>query len=130
MPLKQVADVHVEWQPSVIFRRDRLDYAEIPHLDAAIALRYSGVCLGQQAAMEQLECLGSALRAQPVWREGFVTDNGNHILDVHNLQITNPLDLETRLNQIPGVIAAGLFAQRPADMLLVAEESGVRQIGG
>ena len=42
------------------------------------------------------------LRAQPIWREGFVTDNGNHILDVHDLNISNPLEMETRLNQIPG----------------------------
>jgi len=69
------------------------------------------------------------MRGQPIWREDFVTDNGNHILDVHNLQITNPLELETRLNQIPGVITAGVFAQRPADVLLIADEAGVRQIG-
>ena len=70
------------------------------------------------------------MRGQPIWREDFITDNGNHILDVHNLRITNPLDLETRLNQIPGVITAGVFAQRPADVLLIAEDSGVRQIVG
>lgn len=69
------------------------------------------------------------MRGQPIWREDFITDNGNHILDVHNLQITNPPDFESRLNQIPGVITAGVFAQRMADVLLVAGESGVRQIG-
>ena len=69
------------------------------------------------------------MRGQPVWRENFVTDNGNHILDVHNLKIANPPDLESRLNQIPGVITVGIFAQRPADVLLIAEESGVRQLG-
>lgn len=69
------------------------------------------------------------MRGQPIWREDFVTDNGNHVLDVHNLQITNPLDLESRLNQIPGVVTVGLFAQRPADVLLIADDSGVRQIG-
>ena len=69
------------------------------------------------------------LRGQPIWREDFITDNGNHILDVHDLQITNPLDLEARLNQIPGVITAGVFAERPADVLLIAGDSGVRQIG-
>lgn len=69
------------------------------------------------------------MRGQPIWREDFVTDNGNHVLDVHNLQITNPPDLESRLNQIPGVVTVGLFAQRPADVLLIAGDSGVRQIG-
>lgn len=66
---------------------------------------------------------------QPIWRENFVTDNGNHILDVHNLQITNPLELETRINQLPGVITVGVFAHRPADVLLIADDGGVRTIG-
>jgi len=69
------------------------------------------------------------MRGQPIWRENFVTDNGNHILDVHNLQITNPLELETRINQIPGVVSVGIFANRPADVLLIADDSGVRTIG-
>lgn len=62
---------------------------------------------------------------QPILREGFVTDNGNHILDVHNLRITNPVELETRFNQIPGVVTVGLFARRGADTLLVGREDGV-----
>jgi len=69
------------------------------------------------------------MRGQPIWRENFVTDNGNHILDVHNLQITNPLELETRINQIPGVITVGLFAHRAADVLLIADDTMVRTIG-
>lgn len=69
------------------------------------------------------------MRGQPIWREGFVSDNGNHILDVHNLQITNPLEMETRINQIPGVVTVGIFAHRPADVLIVASETGVRVIG-
>lgn len=68
------------------------------------------------------------LRANPVWREGFVTDNGNHILDVHDLAISNPLEMETRLNQIPGIVTVGLFAHRPADILLIAGEEGVREL--
>lgn len=68
------------------------------------------------------------LRANPVWREGFVTDNGNHILDVHDLNISNPLEMETRLNQIPGIITIGLFAHRPADILLIADDAGVREL--
>lgn len=69
------------------------------------------------------------MRGQPIWRENFVTDNGNHILDVHNLQITNPLELETRINQIPGVVTVGIFAHRPADVLIVAGDTGVRVMG-
>ena len=68
------------------------------------------------------------MRGQPVWREGFVTDNGNHILDVHNLQIANPIDMEARINRIPGVVTVGLFAQRPADVLLIADDTGVREM--
>ena len=65
-------------------------------------------------------------RGQPILREGFVTDNGNHILDVHNLKIANPVELETRFNQIPGVVTVGIFANRPADVLLIGSASGVR----
>ena len=69
------------------------------------------------------------MRGQPIWREGFVTDNGNHILDIHNLQISNPLEMETRINQIPGVVTVGIFAHRPADVLIVADDTGVRVLG-
>ncbi len=68
------------------------------------------------------------MRAHPVWREGFVTDNANHILDVHDLNISNPMEMETRLNQIPGIITVGLFAHRPADILLIADDTGVREL--
>lgn len=68
------------------------------------------------------------LRGQPVLRHGVVTDNGNHILDVRDLMITNPLEMENRLNQIPGVLTVGIFAQRPADILLIGGETGVRQM--
>lgn len=66
------------------------------------------------------------LRGQPIWRENFVTDNGNHILDVHNLTISNPLEMETRLNQLPGILCVGIFSHRPADVLLIGDEDGVR----
>ena len=62
---------------------------------------------------------------RPVWREGVVTDNGNHILDVHDLVIDDPPGLEERLNQVPGIVTVGLFAHRPADVLLIATDSGV-----
>jgi len=59
---------------------------------------------------------------QPVWRDGTVTDNGNWILDVHNLSIVDPVGLETELNQIPGVVSVGLFARRRADIVIVGGE--------
>ncbi len=68
------------------------------------------------------------LRGRPVWRDDFVTDNGNHILDVHELQIANPVEFETRLNQIPGIVTVGLFAIRPADILLIAGDDGIREL--
>ena len=66
------------------------------------------------------------LGGQPVLRHGFTTDNGNLILDVHNLTIMEPARLETRLNNIAGVVTNGLFALRPADMLLVADGDKVQ----
>jgi len=68
------------------------------------------------------------LGGQPVWREGIVTDNGNPILDVHNLEITDPRSLESAINQIAGVVTVGLFAGRRADVLIVAGDSGVRTL--
>jgi ribose 5-phosphate isomerase A len=65
---------------------------------------------------------------QPVLREGFVTDNGNVILDVRNLAILDPPRLEGELNDIPGVVTVGLFALRPADLLILGTDSGVREL--
>ena len=65
-----------------------------------------------------------AQQGHAVWREGFVTDNGNHILDVHGLSIQDPPALERRLGQITGVVTVGLFAVRPADALLVGSATG------
>lgn len=62
---------------------------------------------------------------QPEYRAGFVTDNGNHILDVRGLSITNPPELEGQLNQIAGVVTVGIFARRGADVLLIATDNGV-----
>ena len=59
---------------------------------------------------------------QPVWREGVVTDNGNVVLDIHHLRIVDPVGLERELNQIPGVVSVGLFARRPADVVIVGGE--------
>ena len=68
------------------------------------------------------------MRGQPIWREGFVTDNGNHILDIHDLQISNPLEMEARINRIPGVVTVGIFAHRAADILLIGDDNGVREM--
>jgi ribose 5-phosphate isomerase A len=68
------------------------------------------------------------LGGQPKLREGFTTDNGNLILDVHNLSILNPVELETTLNQISGVVTNGLFARRGADVLLLGTPNGVQTL--
>ena len=62
--------------------------------------------------------------ARPIWRQGFLTDNGNHILDVHGLTIADPVALESELTGLTGVVTVGLFARRPADMLLVGTDQG------
>lgn len=68
------------------------------------------------------------LGGDPVYRDGFVTDNGNVILDVHNLQIQQPTELEARLNNIVGVVTNGLFALRPADVVLIGTPTGVTRL--
>ena len=70
----------------------------------------------------------TAVGGRPVLRAGYITDNGNQILDVHDLVIKDPVALESALNQIPGIVTVGLFAQRPADVILIGGEAGVRQI--
>ena len=65
--------------------------------------------------------------ARPVLREGFRTDNGNPVIDVHDLDLSAPAALESELNQIPGAVANGIFARRPADLLLVVGDQGIRR---
>jgi len=77
--------------------------------------------MARSLVARQLVTLGG----RPVWREGCITDNGNHILDVHDLSITDPPALEQQLNQITGVVTVGLFAVRPADVLLIGTSTGV-----
>jgi ribose 5-phosphate isomerase A len=69
------------------------------------------------------------LGGNPIWRDGFVTDNGNIILDVHNLEIMEPIKLETELNQIAGVVTNGLFARRGADVLILGSDDGPKLMG-
>jgi ribose 5-phosphate isomerase A len=68
------------------------------------------------------------LQGDPVYRQGFVTDNGNVILDVHNLNILDPIKLEATLNNIPGVVGNGIFAKRKADKILIGTANGVQML--
>jgi len=80
--------------------------------------------MARELLMRQLAALGG----RPVWRSGVTTDNGNQIIDVHDLRITEPRALEERINQLAGVVTVGLFALRPADVLLLGTNAGVRTI--
>ncbi len=68
------------------------------------------------------------LGGTPMWREGFTTDNGNLILDIHNLEIMEPVEMEKELNNIAGVVTVGLFAIRPADILILGTQEGIKTI--
>jgi ribose 5-phosphate isomerase A len=69
-----------------------------------------------------------AMGGQPEWRQGFVTDNGNWILDVHNLDLVDPVEMERTINNLAGVVTCGLFALRPADLVLIATGNGIKQL--
>ena len=108
---------------------------------AAVATKFVCIC----DSSKKVDCLGrfplpvevipmaraqvtrqlARLAGKPVLREGFVTDNGNLILDVHGLQIHDPINLETKIDGIVGVVSNGLFAKRGADVLLLATSGGV-----
>ena len=78
--------------------------------------------MARELVVNELRKLGG----EPRLREGFVTDNGNQILDVHGLQISDALDMETCINQLTGVVCVGLFAHRPADVLILGTDDGIR----
>lgn len=80
--------------------------------------------MARSSVARQLVKLGG----EPELRHGFTTDNGHVILDVHNLRIDNPIEMEDRINAIPGVVTVGLFARRRADVLLVAGSKGVQTL--
>ncbi|WP_295388241.1 ribose-5-phosphate isomerase RpiA [uncultured Thiodictyon sp.] len=80
--------------------------------------------MARSFAARQLVRLGGT----PVWREGFVTDNGNLILDVEGLEIMEPAKLEQQINNIPGVVTVGIFALRPADVLILGTPNGARTV--
>lgn len=69
-----------------------------------------------------------ALGGDPVYRDGFTTDNGNIIIDIHNLDISRPIKVEEKLNNVVGIVTNGLFARRPADVLLLGTSEGVKKI--
>lgn len=68
------------------------------------------------------------LGGTPIWREGFITDNGNLILDVHGMEIRDPVAMEQQINEIAGVVTVGLFARRPADVLVLGTPEGTRTV--
>ena len=69
-----------------------------------------------------------AMGGQPELRDGFTTDNGNLILDVHNMDLVDPVAIEKAINNLPGVVTCGLFAIRPADVVLMASSRGVQEL--
>jgi ribose 5-phosphate isomerase A len=101
-----------------------IDDSKLVPVLGAFPLPVEVIPMARSYVARQLVRLGG----QPVWREGILTDNGNPILDVHNLKITDPKTLESAINQIAGVVTVGLFARRRADVLIVASDSGVRTL--
>src|SRR5882762_4490113 len=99
-----------------------IDDSKLVDLLGKFPLPVEVVPMARSYVARQLVKLGG----QPVWREGVVTDNGNPLLDVHGLKITDPKSFESAVNQIAGVVTVGLFARRRADMLIVAGDGGVR----
>ncbi len=100
------------------------DESKLVDMLGAFPLPIEVIPMARSYVARQLVKLGG----EPVYREGFVTDNGNIILDIHNMEILNPVELEVQLNSIVGVVTNGLFAQRPADVLLLGTQDGVRSL--
>ena len=101
-----------------------IDDSKLVPVLGAFPLPVEVIPMARSYVARQLVKLGG----QPVWREGVLTDNGNPILDVHNLKITDPKTLESAMNQIAGVVTVGLFARRRADVLIVAGDAAVRTL--
>jgi len=100
------------------------DESKLVDMLGAFPLPIEVIPMARSYVARQLVKLGG----EPVYRDGFVTDNGNIILDIHNLEIMNPVELEVKINSIVGVVTNGLFAQRPADVLLLGTQDGVRTL--
>ncbi len=101
-----------------------VDDSKIVERLGAFPLPVEVIPMARRQVAREIEQLGG----RAVERRGFVTDNGNVILDVHDLQLSDPAALEADLNQIAGVVANGLFCRRPADLLLVGGDDGVETI--
>ena len=97
------------------------DDAKLVDVLGAFPLPIEVIPMARSYVARQLVKLGGV----PELREDFITDNGNLILDVHNLEILNPVEIERELNNITGVVTAGVFAIRPADMLILGKDHGV-----
>lgn len=101
-----------------------VDASKLVRKLGAFALPVEVIPMARSYVARELVVLGG----HPEWRMGFTTDNGNLILDVHGLDIADPAALESRINQITGVVTVGLFARRGADIILVGDTGGVRTI--
>ena len=101
-----------------------IDESKLVGTLGAFALPIEVIPMARSLVTRRLEAQG----ARALWRRGFVTDNGNHILDVHDLSIEDPPALERELASLTGVVSVGLFAVRPADLLLVGTDQGVTMI--
>ena len=100
------------------------DGSKLVEVLGAFPLPVEVIPMARSHVARQLVKLGGT----PVWREGFVTDNGNLILDVQNLEIAEPLKLEQDINGIAGVVTVGIFALRPADVLILGTDGGAKTI--
>jgi ribose 5-phosphate isomerase A len=103
-----------------------VDDTKLVHVLGKFPLPVEVIPMARSYVARELVRLGG----HPVYREGVVTDNGNQILDVHALHIVDPVSLEETINQIAGVVTVGLFARRPANVLIVGSEDGVRTLKG
>jgi ribose 5-phosphate isomerase A len=100
------------------------DDAKLVETLGAFPLPVEVIPMARNLVSRELARLGG----RPVWREGVITDNGNHILDLRDMRITDPVALESAINQITGVVTVGLFAARPADIVILGGAQGVRRI--
>jgi len=98
-----------------------IDDTKLVPLLGSFPLPVEVVPMAQSYVAREITKLGG----QPELRQNFTTDNGNVILDIHNMKIENPSEIENKLNQITGVVTNGLFAKRPADVLIIASDNEV-----